>query len=105
MFAFLIQNTLLIEDVLRSRYDFTFTSLEDLMAEIRRQKRLLAYLDEIEYFRTIYYFASALYATNKHKPANELWAFLASCPEAGEWRVRAQGQLRRAYIDRAIEMP
>jgi hypothetical protein len=105
MFAFLTQNTLLIEDVLRGRYDFAFTSLEDLMAEIRRQKRLLTYLEEIEYFRTMYYFASALFATNKRKPADELWAFLASCPEAGEWRVRAQGQLRRAYIDRPIEMP
>jgi hypothetical protein len=105
MFAFLIQNTLLIDEVIRGRYDFAFTSLEDLMGEIRRQRQLLAYLTETEYFRTMYYFASALYASNKHKPARELWAFLASCPEAGEWRVRAQGQLRNAYIDRAIEMP
>jgi hypothetical protein len=105
MFAFLIQNTLLVEDIRRGSYDFAFTSLQDLISEIRRQKRLLSYLEEIEYFRTIYYFASALYAANKYKPARELWTFLASSPEAGEWRVRAQGQLRNASIDRLIEMP
>jgi hypothetical protein len=75
------------------------------MNEIRRRPRLLAYLDDAEYFRTIYYLASAFYASNKHKPAGELWEFLSSCPEAGEWRVRAQGQLRAAYIERPVEMP
>jgi hypothetical protein len=105
MFAFLIQNTLLIEEALRSRYDFSFTSLAALMDETRRQRRLMSFLEETEYFKTVYYLASALYASNKNKPALELWEFLSSCPEAGEWRVRARGQLREPHIEQAVEMP
>jgi hypothetical protein len=105
MFAFLIQNTVLIDEAIRRRYDFAFTTLEALMEEIRRNIRFEAFLEETEYFRTAYYLASALFAAGKQKPARELWDFLASCPEAGEWRVRSLNQLRSPYIERALEMP
>jgi tetratricopeptide (TPR) repeat protein len=105
MFAFLIQNTVLIEEVIRGRYDFTFTTLAALMEEIRRKPRFEAFLEETEYFRTAYYLGAALFAAGKQKPARELWEFLASAPEAGEWRVRSLSQLRSPYIERALEMP
>jgi hypothetical protein len=105
MFSFLIQNTLLIREVIRSQYDFTFTTLDALMEAIERRRDLAAYLDQVEYFRTVYFLSSSLYAAGKALPARQLWVFLAGRAEAGQWQVRAQGQLRSPYIDRAIEMP
>jgi hypothetical protein len=63
------------------------------------------YLDQVDYFRTIYFLGTSLYAAGRSLPARQLWTFLAGRGEAGEWQVRAQGQLRSSYIDRAIEMP
>jgi hypothetical protein len=105
MFAFLIQNTVIIEEVIRSRYDFTFTTLAALMEEIRQKPRFEAFLEETEYFRTAYYLGSAFFAAGKQKPARELWTFLAACPEAGEWQVRSRTQLLSPYIERAQETP
>jgi hypothetical protein len=105
MFAFLIQNTVIIEEVIRGRYDFTFTTLAALMEEIRQKPRFEAFLEETGYFRTAYYLASALFAAGKQKPARELWEFLASAPDAGEWRARSLNQLRSPYIEKALERP
>jgi tetratricopeptide (TPR) repeat protein len=105
MFAFLIQNTVIIEEVIRNRYDFTFTTLAALMEEIRQKPRFEDFMTETEYFRTAYYLASAFFAAGKQKPARELWNFLASSPEAGEWRVRSIGQLRSPYIEKPQESP
>ena len=96
MFAFLIQNTVIIEEAQRRQYDFTFTTLNDLMAFARSRPELLAYLEETEYYRTAYYLASSLYAAGKTRPSRELWAFLAgssgenSAGNAGEWGTRAR---------------
>jgi tetratricopeptide (TPR) repeat protein len=105
MFAFLIQNTVIIEEVIRGRYDFTFTTLAALMEEIRHKMRFEDFMEETEYFRTAYYLGSALFAAGKQKPARELWDFLASTPEAGEWRVRSLSQIRSPYIEKAQETP
>ena len=90
MFAFLIQNTVLIEDAIRREFDFIFTSLDDLMQIIGNRRELLDFLEEIEYFRLIYYFSSALYATNRQIPALQLWEFLARSDRAGAWGERAR---------------
>ena len=90
MFAFLIQNTVLIEDAMRREFDFIFTSLDDLMMMIGSRRELLDFLEESEYFRVIYYFSSALYATNRQFPAMQLWEFLAGSDRAGIWGERAR---------------
>ena len=105
MFAFLIQNTLLIDEVIRLQFDFTYTNLDNLMESIQRRPELLAYLEQIEYFRTIYYLAASLHATGKQLPARQLWTFLSNRPESGEWQRRSRSQLQNPYIDRAQEMP
>jgi hypothetical protein len=104
MFAFLIQNTVLIDEVIRREYDFTFTSLENLMSFVRTRPELLAYLEETEYYRTIHHLASALYAAGKTMPYSELWSFLAGSGNAGEWGARARRN-PSPYIERAVEMP
>ena len=104
MFAFLMENTVLIDEAIRRQYDFTFSTLDNLIDFFRSSPEIAAYLDETEYYRTAYYLASALYAAGKTKPARELWAFLASSGNAGEWGNRARRN-PSPFLDRAIEMP
>ncbi|MDR3166600.1 MAG: hypothetical protein LBT93_01545 [Treponema sp.] len=106
MFASLIQNTVLIEEIIRNLFDFTFSSLETLMEEILKRPVLLAYIDEVEYYKTLYYLGAALYgSTGALTPAGSLWTFLNRQPQAGEWRGRAQRQLRSPFVEQALEMP
>jgi tetratricopeptide (TPR) repeat protein len=105
MFAFLIQNTMLLEEALRGRYDFTFTSLEELLAELRRNSLLTAYIEEVEYYKTAYYLGAGLFATGKLTAARPLWEFLAGQERAGEWGGKARTQLRGPFVERAVEMP
>ena len=104
MFSFLIQNTVLLEEAVRNQYDFSFSSLRDLERFALSKPALGAYLDECEYYRTIYYLASALYSGGKTRPASELWAFLSGSNNAGEWGQRARIS-PVPYLERAIEMP
>jgi tetratricopeptide (TPR) repeat protein len=102
MFAFLIQNTVIIEELIRRRYDFTFTGLEGLMEEVRKLPLLLAYLDETEYFKTLYYLGSSIFGEGKLAAARQFWLFLARCPEAGQWGDRARRQLASPRVERPV---
>jgi len=104
MYAFLIQNSLLIDEIIRSNFEFEFTTLDNLMEFARTRLDLLAYIEETEYYRTAYYFASALYATGKTIPASQLWAFLSRSGDAGEWGSRAR-RSPTPYIESVIEFP
>ena len=104
MFAFLIQTTALIDEAIRSQYNFAFTTLDDLMVFVRTRPELAAFLEETEYYRTIYYLASALYAAGKTRPGRELWAFLAASNNSGEWGDRARRN-RTPFTEKAVEMP
>jgi tetratricopeptide (TPR) repeat protein len=105
MFAFLIQNTTIIEEARRRQYGFTFTNLSDLAEEINKNALLLSYIDAVEYYKTAYYLGSSLYRNGKTAVARSLWTFLASQPGAGEWRNRAVVQLRSPHLEPVIEMP
>jgi len=104
MFAFLIQNSIIISEVIRREFDFTFSTLEDLMTHVRPGSQLAAFMEETEYFRTAFYLSAALQATGRTRPAAQLWAFLAASDDAGDWGNRA----RRSpvpVIERVIELP
>jgi tetratricopeptide (TPR) repeat protein len=105
MFAFLIQNTILLEEITRSEYDYTFSTLDTLMQEITGKRELQAYIDDVEYYRTCYYLGTSLYATGKAASARGFWEFLNNQATAGEWRGRAQAQLRSPFVERALETP
>ncbi|MDR0451179.1 MAG: hypothetical protein LBH26_07920 [Treponema sp.] len=105
IFAFLIQNTVLLEEMIRDRFDYTFTSLGALIEDLRRKPSLLSYLDGCEYYKTAYYLANALYGDGKLRTARELWAFLAGQETAGEWGGRARAQLQNPSVERAVENP
>ena len=104
MFAFLIQNTVLINEVMRRDYDFSFTSLENLMRLVGSNRELQAFIDETEYYRTAYYLASAHYAAGRIRPSRELWNFLANRPNAGEWGERAR-RTPAPFLDGMIDTP
>jgi len=111
MFSFLIQNTVIIEEVIRNRFDFTFaatetlTAMEALAVEINRYPLLVSYAEKNEYYKTAYYLGASLYGNGKTAPARELWTFLSTQSAAGEWQARAAGQLRSPHVERLVEMP
>jgi len=105
MFSFLIQNTIIIEEVRQRKFDFTYTDLALLAQEIYKSPLLLSYIDEVEYFKTIYYFGVSLYWNGKSSSGRSLWEFLASQPRAGEWSSRAAMQLRNPRPEPLIEAP
>jgi hypothetical protein len=105
MFAFLIQSTVIIDELKRSRYNFTFETLEDLAAQMNWNPLLMDYAEKKEYYKTAYYLASSLFANGKTSSARGIWYFLSQQNRAGEWQNRATGQLRNPHVERAIEMP
>ena len=105
MFAFLIQNTVLIEEVMLQEFDFIFSTLDTLMGSIQRRPDLINYLDDIEYFRTLYFLGASFFATGRINTARQIWTFVSGRQEAGVWRNHAQSQLQSPIIERAIQMP
>lgn len=105
MFAFLIQNTTIMEEVKARKYNFTFTNLSALSEEINKNALLLSYINEVEYFKTAYYLGNSLYRNGKTSNARSFWEFLASQPQAGEWHNRAVMQLRNPRLEPVVEMP
>jgi len=105
MYAFLIQNTIIIEEVRQRQYGFTFTNLLALAEEINKNALLLSYIDTVEYYKTAYYLGSSLYRNGKTAVARTLWTFLASQPRAGEWYNRAIVQLRSPHLEPVVQMP
>jgi tetratricopeptide (TPR) repeat protein len=105
MFAFLVQNTVIIDEVRRNRYDFTFTTLEALALEISRYPVLADYAEKNEYYKTAYYLAASLYGNGKTAAAREIWNFLLIQNRAGEWQSRSLAQIRSPHVERPLEMP
>ena len=105
MFSFLIQNTIIIEEVMRSRHGFVFMNLNALFAEIGSNRVLLDFIEESEYYRTAYFLAVSLFATGRAASARGIWAFLANQNRAGEWSSRSASQLANPQVPRAIGMP
>jgi tetratricopeptide (TPR) repeat protein len=99
MFAFLIQNSILIEETQRSRYDFVFESLEALLDALARRDDLLRFIDQAEYYRCAYYLGTALYGIGKGSAARELWTFLSGRERIGAWQNRALAQLQRPFVE------
>lgn len=105
MFAFLIQNSILIEELQRNRYDFIFESLESLADAMDRRGDLVNFMTQVEYYRCAYYLGSALYGIGKGSPARDLWTFLGTQERIGEWRGRALAQLQRPSLEALVENP
>jgi tetratricopeptide (TPR) repeat protein len=104
MFAFLMQTSTLIDEVLKHRFDYTFTSLDALIDEAARRPAMSSYMAEAEYYKTMYYLGAALYGSLKVNAAREFWTFTAG-RAAGPWKGRSELQLRSPFVERALERP
>jgi len=116
MFSFLIQNTVIMEEIKRRQYDFAFTTQKEArgenqirtlaeLSEIANKNALLAaYMEEVEYYKTAYYLSISLYRNGKPSVARSLWEFLAVVPQAGEWQSRAVNQLKNPHFEPIVEM-
>ena len=91
-FAFLIQNTTIIDEIIAKQFDFRFTNMENMMEAIARRPGVKNYVQEVDFYKTVYYLGAALYASGNTAPARELWAFLSARGDSGEWRGRARNQ-------------
>jgi hypothetical protein len=105
MFAFLIQNSVIIEELIRNEYDFAFSTLDALLERVKSYPLITEYIDKTDYHKTAYYLACSLYGNGKTAAARGLWSFLSSRAPPGEWQNRAASQLRQPRIERVIEMP
>jgi tetratricopeptide (TPR) repeat protein len=105
MFVFLIQNSIFMDEIIHRQYDYSFTTLDNLLDEVAKQNRLVSYFEELEYYKTMYYLGTAFYGDGKTATARDFWNFLEQRADAGEWQGRAQSQLRKPLLERAVEMP
>lgn len=105
MFAFLIQNSVILDELKRIRYNYEFSTLENISEEINWNRVLSDYAEKKEYYKTAYYLAASLYANGKGTSARGIWSFVASQGRAGEWQTRSATQLRNPHIEKALEMP
>lgn len=105
LFAFLIQNSIIIENLLENQFDYSFTSAEDLFDQIFIDSALQEYASNVEYYRVIYYLGSAIFGNGNLTAARYFWILLKDKPEAGEWSVRAESQLKSPFIEKINEMP
>ncbi|GMO21956.1 MAG: hypothetical protein Ta2B_00850 [Termitinemataceae bacterium] len=105
MFASLIHNSTIVDEAIQRRFDFKFTTLDNLMAEIVRRNDLHEYMKEINYYKTLYYLGASLYAIGKADSARSIWTFIASSPDSLEWNGRAKRQLINPFVEKAVEMP
>ncbi|MDR3019791.1 MAG: hypothetical protein LBU66_02685, partial [Treponema sp.] len=102
-FAFLIQNTIIIEELIRRQFDFTFTDLETLAQAMNKNPLLVSYVEEVEYYKTIYHLGMSLYWNGRQSVGRSLWTFLSTQPQAGEWQRRAIMQLREPRMEAIAE--
>ncbi|MDR1211058.1 MAG: hypothetical protein LBK40_02375, partial [Spirochaetaceae bacterium] len=103
LFSFLIQSTLIAEELARENYGYSVSGAADLINSAERRDELASYMAGSEFYRTIYYLGSALYGDGKLRPARELWSLLRGRPGAGEWRTRAEAQLASPYVEQLRE--
>jgi tetratricopeptide (TPR) repeat protein len=103
MFSFLINSTVLINEIIRNRYDFEFTTLDSFLDEAEANETLLSYMEKNEYYKTLYYLGAALYANGKTASARGFWTILSKRGKAGEWAYRASSQLKSPVIEKVRE--
>ncbi|MDR0410601.1 MAG: hypothetical protein LBH75_01325 [Treponema sp.] len=105
MFSFLIQNTIILNEIIRNNYGFEFTDIPALFRAAKGNSAIMDYMESTEYYKTVYYLGAAFYATGKAGAARDFWLILRDVPEAGQWATRSASQLQRPFIERAVETP
>jgi tetratricopeptide (TPR) repeat protein len=104
-YAFLIQNTILIKEYQIREYGYVFKDYAQFINGVARYPDLETYMQDVDYYKTTYYLAAALYATGQRTTAFYLWTILTKTNRAGEWQKRSQLQIKKPYIEPVNERP
>ncbi|WP_304224441.1 hypothetical protein [Gracilinema caldarium] len=104
-YAFLIQNTLLIKEIQRREYGFIFSDYTQLLRNLERYVDLEPFIIDIDYYKTNYYLAAALFAVGQRSTAFSLWTILSKYEQAEEWQKRSQTQLKKPFIEPINQQP
>ncbi|HGJ67603.1 MAG: tetratricopeptide repeat protein [Spirochaetota bacterium] len=104
-YSFLIQNTMLIKEYQNREYGYVFNDYSTLINGALRYTDLETYMKNVDYYKTNYYLAAALYATGERSSALYLWTVLSKLNTAGEWQKRSLVQLKNPYIEPVNERP
>ncbi|MCA1950146.1 MAG: hypothetical protein LDL24_06225 [Treponema sp.] len=104
-YAFLIQNTLLIKEIQRREYGYIFSDYTQLLRNLNRYVDLEPFIVDIDYYKTNYYLAAALFAVGQRSTAFSLWTILSKYEQAEEWQKRSQTQLKKPYIEPINQQP
>ncbi|MDL2228870.1 hypothetical protein LJC14_01315 [Treponema sp. OttesenSCG-928-L16] len=105
LFAFLIQNSVLIEEISAHQFDYSFSDVDALVTEAERRTVPASFMNETEYFKTAYFLGTALYGTGNLTGARYFWSFLSRQASAGEWHDRGLSQMKSPFVEKVVEMP
>lgn len=104
-YAFLIQNTLLIKEIQRREYGYIFSDYTQLLRNLNRYVDLEPFINDVDYYKTNYYLAAALFAVGQRSTAFSLWTILSKYDQAEEWQKRSQTQLKKPFIEPINQQP
>lgn len=84
-----------IDEYRRTERDYEFTDLNSFLEEIEESGDVRRIIERRDGWRSTYYLATAIYFDGYSTRGRELWQFIASRPEAGEWADMAAAQLQQ----------
>jgi hypothetical protein len=96
---------MLIKEYQNREYGYVFNDYSTLINGALRYTDLETYMKNVDYYKSNYYLAAALYATGERSSALYLWTVLSKLTTAGEWQKRALVQLKNPYIEPVNERP
>ncbi|NCN04613.1 MAG: tetratricopeptide repeat protein [Spirochaetales bacterium] len=95
LFAVLKSYTRVIDEYRTRVLDFQFLSLKDLHTRMQGESGLLAFLESVGAYESLYYLGEAIYGFDQSKlpAAQEIWTFLVQTPEASQYHGVSRQQL------------
>ncbi|MCX7655688.1 MAG: hypothetical protein N2Z76_04090 [Treponemataceae bacterium] len=105
IFSFLIQNTLLIEELKRQIFEYTYTSYPDMLGRLIKVPTTLEYIKTEEYFKMLYYGAASFYAVGERFLAQTIWRYVVTYSPEREWKNRSSRQLQKPFIEPVNDKP
>lgn len=105
IFSFLIQNTLLIEELKRQVFEYTYTTYPDMLGRLIKVPTTLEYVKTEEYFKMLYYGAASFYAVGERSLAQRIWGYVVTYSPEREWKNRSNRQLQSPFIEPVNDKP
>jgi hypothetical protein len=91
-FANLAIVSTLSDELKKADPDYTFTTLDDALGKSSPLPYLADFLRRSDFYRSLYFLASALYAQGAPQEARTIWGIAVKYGE-GEWKTRSRNQL------------